>query len=95
MYYCCTTIVLLLYYYCTTTVLLLYYYCITTVLLLYCTVLLLYYYGTTVLHCATAQYHASEFVDCGGECRLEGKVFKMKVVVVILERSCPNLVDFW
>ena len=63
MYYCCTT-VLLLYYYCTTTVLL-YYYCTTTVLLLY-------YY------CTTKQYHASDFVDCGGECKLEGKVFKMK-----------------
>ena len=64
MYYCCTT-VLLLYYYCTTTVLLLYYYCTTTVLLLY-------YY------CTTKQYQASDFVDCGGECKLEGKVFKMK-----------------
>ena len=91
MCYCCTTIVLLLYYYCTTTVLLLYYYCTTTVLLYYyCTIAVLLYY-----YCATAKYHASDFVDCGRECRLEGKVFKMKVVVVILERSCLNLVDFW
>ena len=52
----------LLYYYCTT-VLLLHYYCTITVLL--------YYY------CTTAQHQASDFVDCEGECRLEGKVFKM------------------
>ena len=70
----CTTTALLLYYYCNTTVLLLYYYCTTTVLLLYfCTtvVLLLYYYGTAT------PYQASDVVDCGGECRLEAKVFKM------------------
>ena len=59
---------------CTTSVLLLYYYG-TTVLLPYSygtTVLLLYYY------CTTAHYQGSDLVDCGGECRLEGKVFKMK-----------------
>ena len=73
MYYCTTT-VLLLYYYCTTTVLLLYYYCTTTVLLYYCTTTVLLYYC-----CTTKQYQASDFVDCGVECMLEGKVFKIKV----------------
>ena len=34
--------------------------------------LLLYYY------CTTVQYQASDLVDCGGECRLEEKVLKMK-----------------
>ena len=32
---------------------------------------------TTVLR-TTVQYQASDLVDCGGECRLEGKVLKMK-----------------
>ena len=86
----CTTTVLLLYYYCTTTVLLLHYctamvllydFCTTTVLLrcYYCTttVLLLYYCTTTVLH-TTAPHQASNVVDCGGECRLEAKVFRVK-----------------
>ena len=80
MYYCCTT-VLLLYYYCTTTVLLLYYYCTTVLLLYYCTSATDHYCTTTVLpyyYCTTKQYQASDFVDCGGECKLEGKVFKMK-----------------
>ena len=71
MYYCCTT-VLLLYYYCNTVLLL--YYCATTVLLYYCT--LLYYC------CTTKQYQASDFVDCGGECKLEGKVFLVAVVTL-------------
>ena len=56
------------------------YFCSTTVLLLY------YYCTTSVL--LPAQYQASDVVDCGGECRLEAKVFKMKgflVLVVILE----------
>ena len=45
------------------------YHCTKTVLLLhYCTALLLYYYCT---------YQASDFVDCGGECR-KGKVFKIE-----------------
>ena len=43
---------------------LLHYYCTTTVLLLYC-------------YCTTLQYQASDLVDCGRECRLEGQVFKM------------------
>ena len=79
MYYYCTSVL----YYCITTVLLLYY-CATTVLLYYCTttVLLLYYYCTTTVLlyycCTTKQYQASDFVDCGGECKLEGKVFKIK-----------------
>ena len=46
------------------------------------TVLLPYFYGTTVLllyyYCTTAHYQGSDLVDCGGECRLEGKVFNMK-----------------
>ena len=37
-------------------------------------VLLLYYYCNT----SFVPYQASDLVDCGGECRLEGKVFKMK-----------------
>ena len=60
--YCYCTILLLPYYYCTTTVLLLYYY--------------MYYY-CTVLH-TTAPYQASDVVDCGGECRLDAKAFKIK-----------------
>ena len=89
-YYYSTT-VLLPYFY-GTTVLLLYYYCTTArafvlqpVALKYyysTTVLLPYFYGTTVLllyyYCTTAHYQGSDLVDCGGECRLEGKVFKMK-----------------
>ena len=73
----CNTIVLLLYYYCTTIVLLLYYYCTTTVLLLLLLLLLYYYCTTTVLH-TTAPHQASDVVDCGGEYRLEGKVFRVK-----------------
>ena len=45
---------------------------------IFCTsVLLLSYYCTTsVLN--TVQYQASDVVDCGGERRLEAKIFKMK-----------------
>ena len=45
--------------------------------------LLFYYCPSTVL-----LYSTRPLVDCGGECRLEAKVFKMKgffVLVVILE----------
>ena len=89
LYHYCTTTVILLYYHFTTTVILLYY-CTTAlrtvILLYYCTtiVILLYYYGiTTVLlyyYCThpTALHQASEVVDCGGECRLEAKAFRVK-----------------
>ena len=85
LYYYCNTTVLPLYYYrhtavllhyCNTIVLLLYYYCTTTVLLLL--LLLLYYYCTTTVLHTTAPHQASDVVDCGGEYRLEGKVFRVK-----------------
>ena len=74
---------MLLYYYTTT---------VPTVLLYYCTatVLLAYYCTTTVLLLYYCTVPGSDFVDSGEDCRLEGKVFKVKgfLVVVVMIGAC-------